>query len=161
MDIRCISILLHEAKPRRTLEPEDICHRACHLRSCHRRQQEEFLLFQSWAHVGNLGGRPSRVLTLASLVLWLHVLPDVGTGLFQYFIKLVPVTKSGGPAVEDGRVEMLTSQFAYTFKFRSMKGLTEYHRERDASVPHHHAAHGEEDGAEEPASVPSTVLPGA
>eukprot|EP00903_Cladosiphon_okamuranus_P014036 g13053.t1 len=54
---------------------------------------------------------------------------DKGTGAFQYFIKLVPTVHSLAPRVEvevaqDGekgaeQLASVTSQFAYTDKFRS------------------------------------------
>lgn len=107
---------------------------------------------------------------------------DVGTGLFQYFIKLVPTihvidadgsSKRSGeqdgeraafPPGDSGNNSPLatTSQFAYTFKFRSLKGFTEYHHHRDADAPDHHAAVGEEHGVEGEAAQgqPSQLLPG-
>lgn len=94
--------------------------------------------------------------------------PDVGTGLFQYFIKLVPTIHTIAPDSSEEQSEqrsetrrdatVTTSQFAYTFKFRSLKGFTEYHRGTDADDPEHHAAHGEERGEEE--TPPTQVLPG-
>ncbi|CAM9204184.1 unnamed protein product [Sphacelaria rigidula] len=93
---------------------------------------------------------------------------DVGTGLFQYFIKLVPTIHTIAPDSSEEQSEqrsetrrdatVTTSQFAYTFKFRSLKGFTEYHRGTDADDPEHHAAHGKERGEEE--TPPTQVLPG-
>ncbi|CAN0202030.1 unnamed protein product [Ectocarpus sp. 12 AP-2014] len=71
---------------------------------------------------------------------------DVGTGAFQYYIKLVPTMHSLSPQSETsgsplpkGKGEeakqqqhsSLTSQFTYTYKFRSLKGLTEYHTDHE------------------------------
>lgn len=86
-------------------------------------------------------------------------LTDKGTGLFQYFIKLVPTVHSLELEAEFG--SQTTSQFAYTYKFRSITGATEYHTDHTADVPHHHAAHGEEHGkgGSEPAAK-TMLLPG-
>lgn len=89
----------------------------------------------------------------------IHRLADKGTGLFQYFIKLVPTVHSFGSEAEFA--VQTTSQFAYTYKFRSTTGATEYHTDHTADVPHHHAAHGEEHDQE--ASKPAAktmILPG-
>lgn len=54
----------------------------------------------------------------------------------------------------------ITSQFSYTYKFRSLKGATEYHNEHiDADhLPGHHAVHGQEKEDSKTADRPSTVL---
>ncbi|CAM9197181.1 unnamed protein product [Choristocarpus tenellus] len=95
---------------------------------------------------------------------------EVGTGLFQYFIKLVPtvypagmeedrtITKDGDTA---GGQLMATNmshcQFAYTQRFRSIFGFTEYHQ--DHPEPIHHEAHGEATESE-PANQQRLLLPG-
>lgn len=76
-------------------------------------------------------------------------LADKGTGAFQYFLKLVPTMHSlwpqlepegaspqGGLLAKEGgqgaeQLTSLTTQFTYTYKFRSVKGSTEYHTEHE------------------------------
>ena len=94
-----------------------------------------------------------------------HPWADKGTGAFQYFIKLVPTMRKldpeGGLLAQDGgkgaeQLASLTSQFAYTYKFRSLKGATEYHTE-------HQDGEEEEDkgnGAKKAAAINSMLLPG-
>lgn len=104
---------------------------------------------------------------------WDHPLPDVGNGLFQYFLKLVPTVHPVDPPLDGARWgparleeaidAVVTSQFAYTFKFRSMKGYTQYHREHQARVPDHHAPHGVDKEAKDSKDSGSTkynILPG-
>ena len=101
----------------------------------------------------------------------------MGTGLFQYFVKLVPTVHWVGPHI-DGRASekspssssspesekpaTLTSQFSYTYKFRSLEGDTEYHMEQvDGDHPLHHAAHDQEKDDSKSSGRPNTlVLPG-
>lgn len=106
---------------------------------------------------------------------WDHPLPDVGTGLFQYFIKLVPTVHAVDPPLYGSRWgaarleraidAVVSSQFADTFKFRSMKGHTQYHREHEARIPDHHAAHGEDEDeaakdSKDSGSANYNILPG-
>ncbi|CAM9156123.1 unnamed protein product [Chrysoparadoxa australica] len=60
---------------------------------------------------------------------------DAGTGLMQYFIQLVPTIYSG---------ELVTSQFSYTMKFRSLYGHSDYHYHEDHRE--HHSTAGEVKG---------------
>lgn len=98
--------------------------------------------------------------------------PDKGTGAFQYFIKLVPTMHSlgqriqsdgappqGGLLGKDGeqgvpQLTSLTSQFAYTYKFRSLKGATEYHTE------HQDGEEKEDKGSKRENAITSMLLPG-
>ncbi len=100
---------------------------------------------------------------------------DKGTGAFQYFIKLVPTVHSlepqqpkaegaspqGGVLAAEGsqgveqqpQLTSLVSQFAYTYKFRSLKGATEYH------TVHHEGEEKDED-SKRADTVSSMLLPG-
>lgn len=86
---------------------------------------------------------------------------DKGTGAFQYFLKLVPTMHSLG---SQSRTEAegaeqptsLTSQFTYTFKFRSLKGATEYHTEHEEGE-----GKGKQDGSRRAAALNAMLLPGS
>lgn len=53
----------------------------------------------------------------------------------------------------------ITSQFSYTYKFRSLKGATEYHHEH-VDLPGHHAVHGEEEESNTSDRPTAMLLPG-
>ncbi|CAN0190766.1 unnamed protein product [Scytosiphon promiscuus] len=100
---------------------------------------------------------------------------EIGTGAFQYFVKLVPTVHSlgsqprregaspqGGLMANDvgegtERLTSLTSQFTYTFKFRSLKGSTEYHTESEEGEGE---GEGKEEGSRRAAALNSMLLPG-
>lgn len=86
---------------------------------------------------------------------------EKGTGAFQYFIKLVPTVHSLS-ATDNGQgteqVTSLTSQFTYTFKFRSLKGSTEYHTEHEEGEG---KGKGKEEGSRRAAALNSMLLPGS
>lgn len=65
----------------------------------------------------------------------------------------------GGLLAQDGeqgaqQLTSLTSQFAYTYKFRSLKGATEYHTE------HQDGEEEEDEGDKKAAAASSMLLPG-
>lgn len=77
-------------------------------------------------------------------------------------MKLVPTVHALGPRVEEGvevegeQLGSLTSQFAYTYKFRSLKGATEYHTELQDGEEKNR-----ENGGKRAAAMNSVLLPGS
>ncbi|KAG5184554.1 endoplasmic reticulum vesicle transporter-domain-containing protein [Tribonema minus] len=67
---------------------------------------------------------------------------DTGTGLMQYYINLVPaVYKAEGSSGE--KTELVTTQFTYTMKFRSVYGYDDFQAHEHHDQPGHHHAIGE------------------
>jgi len=88
---------------------------------------------------------------------------ETGTGLMQYYINLVP-TKYKAES-EDGTVtELITSQFSYTTKFRSIYGYDDFYAHEHHSQPDHHHAFGanydEEHRSLEKREIVNYLLPG-
>jgi len=71
--------------------------------------------------------------------------PAIGTGLFQYFVKLVPTAYKAHPNAQP----VLTTRYSYTQRFRPLK-LDDDRRSHDS---HDHHAHAR-------AHAPTALLPG-
>jgi hypothetical protein len=69
---------------------------------------------------------------------------ETGTGLLQYYLNVVPTMYDDGP---EGADDLVTSQFAYTYKFLSVYGYEEVNPHAHEDLPgKHHDAHGQHTG---------------
>lgn len=71
---------------------------------------------------------------------------EVGTGLMQYYINLVPTIFRPSDSGSDATKYLTTTQFTYTMKFRSIYGYDDFHPLEHHDAPGHHHAIAEHSG---------------